>query len=318
MFKATFISALFILSAFVHAQAQPKPDADFPFQGEYAGEIDSGRGAQKFGIQVIALGDGKFRAVFYPGGLPGDGWTKDKPKVKADGAREDDSVTFAGARLNGTIKNGAFTMTDSRDKVMGTLKKTERESSTLGAKPPEGAIILFDGKNADAWEKGKVTDDGLLMQGTQSKQKFGSGALHIEFILPYEPKGRDQGRGNSGVYMQGRDEVQVLDSFGLEGKNNECGAIYGIAEPIVNMCFPPMTWQTYDIDFTAAQWEGNKRVKNAFFTVRHNGVLVHKDQEVTKVTTAAPVGDNPEPGPINLQDHGHQVRFRNIWFVPAK
>jgi len=162
-----------------------------------------------------------------------------------------------------------------------------------------------------------MTDDGLLMQGTQTKQKFFSGTLHVEFMLPYEPKERDQGRGNSGVYMQGRDEVQVLDSFGLEGKNNECGAIYGIAEPIVNMCFPPMTWQTYDIEFTAAKWENGKKVKNGVFNlVRHNGVVVHKDQEVTKVTTAAPVGDNPEPGPINLQDHGHQVRYRNIWFVP--
>ena len=319
MLKTTFISTLFIVSTLVRAQAQPKPDADFPFQGEYAGEIDSGGGGQKFGIQVIALGDGKFRAVFYPGGLPGDGWTKDKPKVKTDGARQNDSVTFTGGRLNGTIKNGAFTITNFRDNVMGTLKKVERESSTLGAKPPEGAIVLFDGKSTDAWEKGKMTDDGLLMQGTQSKQKFFPGTLHIEFILPYEPKGRDQGRGNSGVYMQGRDEVQVLDSFGLEGKNNECGAIYGIAEPIVNMCYPPMTWQTYDIEFTAAQWENGKKTRNAVFNlVRHNGVVVHKDQEVTKITTAAPVGDNPEPGPTNLQDHGHQVRYRNIWFVPAK
>jgi len=319
MLRATFIATILFLAPFVGAQAQPKPDADFPFQGEYAGEINGGRAAQKFGIQVIALGDGKFRAVFYPSGLPGDGWTKDKPKVKTDGVREDESVTFAGGRLNGTIKNGSFTVTDSGNKQLGTLKKVERESPTLGAKPPEGAIILFDGKSADAWEKGKMTEDGLLVQGTQTKQKFFSGTLHVEFILPYEPKGRDQGRGNSGVYMQGRDEVQVLDSFGLEGKNNECGAIYGIAEPIVNMCYPPMVWQTYDIEFTAAKWENGKKVSNGVFNlVKHNGVVVHKDQEVTKVTTAAPVGDNPEPGPINLQDHGHQVRFRNIWFVPAK
>ena len=316
MVKIHFAFALLFVASLASAQAQPKPDADFPFQGEYAGEIDGGR---KFGIQVIALGDGKFRAVFYPGGLPGDGWTKDKPKTKTDGAREDDTVTFAGGRLNGTIKNAQFTLTDSGNKSLGSLKKVERESPTIGAKPPEGAIVLFDGKNADAWEKGKMTEDGLLIQGTQTKQKFFSGTLHIEFMLPYEPKGRDQGRGNSGVYMQGRDEVQVLDSFGLEGKNNECGAIYGIAEPIVNMCFPPMTWQTYDIEFTAAKWENGKKVKSAVFNlVKHNGVVVHKDQEVTKVTTAAPVGDNPEPGPINLQDHGHQVRYRNIWFVPAK
>src|SRR4051812_8368308 len=146
MLKATFISTLCLISGLVFAQAQPKPDADFPFQGEYAGEINGGGGGQKFGIQVIALGDGKFRAVFYPGGLPGDGWTKDKPKTATDGAREDDSVTFARGRLNGSIKNGAFAVTDSGNKQLGTLKKIERESPTLGAKPPQGAIILFDGK----------------------------------------------------------------------------------------------------------------------------------------------------------------------------
>jgi hypothetical protein len=310
------VALLFLIPSLAHAQAQPKVDADFPFQGEYAGEVNNPTGAQKWGIQVIALGDGKFQAVYYPGGLPGDGWTKDKPKVKADGTRADDTVTFKGGRLGGTIKDNVFTFTNFNGKEMGTLKKVERESSTIGAKPPQGAIVLFDGKTADQWEKGKVTKDGLLVQGTQTKQKFGSGTLHIEFILPYEPKERDQGRGNSGCYMQGRDEVQILDSFGLEGKNNECGAIYGIAEPIVNMCYPPMTWQTYDIEFTAAQWEGNKKTKNAVFNVvRHNGVIVHKDQEVSKVTTAAPVPDNSEPGPIYLQDHGHQVRFRNIWFI---
>src|SRR5215212_4200290 len=315
--RVNFALAFLSLTSITFAQTQPKADADFTFQGEYGGEIDMGNGAQKFGIQVIALGEAKFRAVFYPGGLPGDGWTKDKPKTKADGARDDDTVTFAGGRLNGTIKNAQFRVTDSGNKSLGALKKVERESPTIGAKPPEGAIVLFDGKNTDAWEKGKMTEDGLLVQGTQTKQKFFSGTLHVEFMLPYEPKGRDQGRGNNGVYLQGRDEVQVLDSFGLEGKNNECGAIYGIAEPIVNMCFPPMTWQTYDIEFTAAKWDNGKKVKNAIFSsVRHNGVLIHKDQEVTKVTTAAPVPDSPEPGPITLQDHGHQVRFRNIWFVP--
>jgi hypothetical protein len=319
MLKATFISALLLTTGFVFAQAQPNPDADFPFQGEYAGEITGADGKGKVGMQVIALSDGKFRAVMYIGGLPGDGWVKDKWKQQMEGQRDGEIVRFNGGdNSGGTIRNGKFTV-EVAGKEVGSLPKVSRSSPTLGAKPPEGAIILFDGKNTDAWEKGKMTDDGLLMQGTQTKQKFFSGTLHVEFMLPYEPKGRDQGRGNSGVYLQGRDEVQVLDSFGLEGKNNECGAIYGIAAPIVNMCFPPMTWQTYDIEFTAAKWDNGKKVSNAIFNlVRHNGVVVHKDQEVTKVTTAAPVGDNPEPGPINIQDHGHQVRYRNIWFVPAK
>src|SRR5215210_2247834 len=127
MLKLHFAFALLVFASFAAGQAQPKPDADFYFQGEYAGEIDSGRGAQKFGIQVIALGEAKFRAVFYPGGLPGDGWTKDKPKTKTDGARDNDTVTFAGGRLNGTIKNAQFTVTDSGNKSLGTLKKIERE-----------------------------------------------------------------------------------------------------------------------------------------------------------------------------------------------
>src|SRR5437879_1952043 len=99
MRKVTFLLALLLLSAFVRAQALPKTDADYPFQGEYAGEFDTAGGVKKWGIQVIALGEGKFRAVFYPGGLPGDGWTKDKPKVKADGTRSDDTVTFTGGRV---------------------------------------------------------------------------------------------------------------------------------------------------------------------------------------------------------------------------
>jgi hypothetical protein len=317
----TFTSTLLIITSltFAQAQPQPKPDPDFPFQGEYSGEMDAGGGAAtptKFAVQVIALGDGVFRAVFYPGGLPGDGWTKDKPKVKADGARTDDTVTFAGSRLGGTIRDGVFSLTNVRNNVIGRLKKVERESATLGAKPPQAAIVLFDGKSANQWEKGRMTPEGLLMQGTQTKQKFQSGTLHIEFMLSYEPKGRDQGRGNSGCYLQGRYEVQILDSFGLDGKNNECGGIYGIAEPAVNMCYPPMTWQTYDIDFTAAQWKDGKKVKNATMTVQHNGIQIHKEEELPKTTTAAPVKDSEDPGPIYLQDHGHQVRFRNIWFIP--
>src|SRR3954464_14424447 len=136
--RTNFAFALLsLIASFAYAQAQPKPDADFPFQGEYAGEFDSGGGARKWGIQVIALGDAKFRAVVYPGGLPGDGWTKDKPKVKTEGARDNDTVTFAGGRLNGTIKNGSFDLTSFSNKALGTLKKVERESPTLGAKPPE-------------------------------------------------------------------------------------------------------------------------------------------------------------------------------------
>src|SRR5438132_5237330 len=110
MLKLHFAFALFFFAAFAQAQQQPKTDADFPFQGEYVGQV---RQAEKIGAQVIALGDGKFRAVFYHPGLPGDGWTKDKPKFKTDGARENDTVTFAGGTVNGVIKNGEFKVNDA-------------------------------------------------------------------------------------------------------------------------------------------------------------------------------------------------------------
>lgn len=201
---------------------------------------------------------------------------------------------------------------------IGELKKIERSSPTLGAKAPAGAIVLFDGTSPDNFEGGRITEDGLLVQGPKSKQTFGSGTLHVEFRTPFMPEARGQGRGNSGCYLQGRYETQVLDSFGLEGKDNECGGIYSIKSPDLNMCFPPLAWQTYDIDFTEARYDGGKKVEDATMTVKHNGVLIQKDVKLTHATTAAPVAEGPEPGPVYLQDHGNPVRYRNIWFLEKK
>jgi len=290
--------------------------ADFAIQGEYLGEVKDDEGTRKSGVQVIALGGGKFQAVGYPGGLPGAGWTKRSRPDAAEGTLKDGSVTFENDEGQGTIKDGVLTVFDKSGKAIGELKKVERKSDTLGAKPPKGAVILFDGTSADAFVGGRMTDDKLLMQGVTSKQKFGDCTLHLEFQLSYMPYARGQARANSGCYLQGRYEVQILDSFGLEGKNNECGGIYGIKDPDVNMCFPPLSWQTYDIDYTAARYdESGKKTANARMTVKHNGVVIHKDVELPKGTTAAPVKEGPEPGPIYLQDHGNPIRFRNIWVV---
>ena len=158
-----------------------------------------------------------------------------------------------------------------------------------------------------------MTEDGLLMEGATSKRTFQSFTLHMEFRSPFRPDASGQKRGNSGFYAQGRYEVQILDSFGLEGLQNECGGIYSIGPPKVNMCFPPLSWQTYDVEFTAAEYKDGEKVEHAVMTVRHNGVLIHENQELDHATTAAPLDEGPEPGPVFFQNHGNPVRFRNVW-----
>ncbi|MGB3118014.1 MAG: DUF1080 domain-containing protein [Verrucomicrobiales bacterium] len=295
-----------------------KTDEDFPFQGEYTGTVDGGR----FGIQVVALGKGKFDAVLCPGGLPGEGWDKKKnPRDKVPGTREGRTGTFAGQALGGNLADGTFTVMGD-GKVRGTLAKVVRQSPTMGAVAPDGAVVLFDVARAEETVKnfkgGQLNEQRHLKAGVLSNQTFGSGHLHVEFLLPYMPEARGQGRGNSGCYLQGRYEVQMLDSFGLTGENNECGGIYTIAKPLENLCYPPLSWQTYDIDFTAATYVDGKMTVRPKVTVRHNGVVVQDQVELTHSTTASPLKEGPEPGPLHLQNHGNPVCYRNIWFVEKK
>ena len=293
---------------------------DYVTQGEYVGEFGKGNGKkQKVGAQVIALGGGKFRVVLYEGGLPGAG-AKMKTKVGLDGKRDGDTVQFGDDQGKGAIKDGVISAKSNGNAF--SLKKVDRKSETLGAKPPKGAVVLFDGTKDSMknWKKGsKITAEGLLEQGTQTLAGFGDCKLHLEFRLPFKPYARGQGRGNSGMYVQSRYEVQVLDSFALEGRNNECGVVYSVKAPDVNMCYPPLVWQTYDVEFTAAKFDSDgKKTSNAKLTVRHNGVLIHDNIDVPKRTTASPLKEGASDGPLYLQNHGNPVRFRNIWLVPKK
>jgi len=284
---------------------------DFVFQGEYLG----GEADHRIGAQVIALGDGKFDVVGFHGGLPGEGVKRDTPVKRGTGELKDGKVELKGDDWSATIQGGVLSITHD-GKSVAQLKKIERKSPTLGAQPPQGAIVLFDGSSPDNFENGQIVEGNLLgASSCTSKHKFGDHSLHIEFRTPFMPKSRGQARGNSGVYVQGRYEVQVLDSFGLEGKNNECGGIYQIAEPAVNMCFPPLSWQTYDIDFTAARYDAaGKKTENARVTIKHNGVVIHDNLELPKGTPGhKPEG--PEKLGLFLQNHGNPVAFRNIWAV---
>lgn len=321
--RGLILVALSLMSVCLVAADQPqdnvytdpaKVDADYAFQGEYSGEI--GDEKLKYGVQIIALGDGKFHASGLPGGLPGDGWNR-MGKIEVDGKISNSVLEFGSDQGKAATKgDGTLQLFDGSGNAVGELKRVTRESPTLGAAPPVGAVVLFDGTSPDQFEGGRITADKLLQQGVTSKQKFGSCQLHLEFRLPYMPKATGQGRGNSGCYLQGRYEVQILDSFGLEGKNNECGGIYTIKDPIQNMCYPPLVWQTYDIDFTEAKYDADgKKIKHATMTVKHNGIVVQENTELDHATTAAPIKEGPEAGPLYLQDHGNPVRFRNIWIV---
>ena len=294
-----------------------KKDApDFDVQGEYSGTIQTDNGNVKLGVQVVALGDGKFKSVAYFGGLPGDGFDGSTETISGEGERSGGDVVLKSASGIGTIAGGRCVISDLNGNQLGELKRVERKSPTLGQKPPADAIVLFDGKSADKFKNGRMTKDGLLQEGTQTKDKFGDFKLHLEFMLSYMPYARGQGRSNSGVYMQARHEVQILDSFGLSGEHNECGGVYTVSKPSVNMCFPPLSWQTYDVDFTAARFDASgKKTANAKMTVKHNGVTIHKELDVPKSTTASPMKEGAEKGPIYIQNHGNPVRFRNIWLI---
>lgn len=305
-------------STWIDPELAMKEDADFSIQGEYKSQGDG-----IFGAQVVALGKGTFDLYWLEAGLPGDGWEPGKARTVLHGAVKGEGVEFSADKeaIKAVMINKKLLVTDAAGK-QHTLERVERKSPTLGAKPPEGAVVLFDGSSADAWDKGVLKDGYLQATNCFSKQHFSDYHLHVEFRTPYKPFARGQQRGNSGIYMNGRWETQVLDSFGLEGHDNECGGVYSLSKPRLNMCFPPLAWQTYDMDFTAAKFdaEGN-RTAWPRVTVRLNGVVVHENLELKKNNTAAaPIAaplDTPA-GPVFLQDHGNPVVYRNIWVLPNK
>lgn len=302
-------------------------DRDYWFQGEYLGSARTACGrCESCGLQVVALGKNDFQAVLYRGGLPGSGWWTGMTKHEFKGKRDGETLRLIGDDANQRVEISKSTATvqavhqpptpaSEQVVALGELIRIERRSQTLGAAPPCGAIVLFDGRNTDHWKNGRKSEDGLLMIGTETKVPFQDFTMHIEFQLPYMPNARGQGRANSGVYIQSRYEVQVLDSFGLKGEFNEAGSLYRFKTPDANLCFPPLVWQTYDIEFQAARFKGEKqKTSPATVTVWHNGVVVQNRVELANKTGGG-AAEGAISLPTKLQDHGNPVRFRNIWLI---
>ncbi len=290
-------------------------DADYSVQGEYIGTILLDGFCRRIGLQVVAMGDGKFDAMLYRGGLPGNGYDGCS-RHKLSGSRSGEQVVVGGENLVVVLQAGyAAIVKNAAGQRLGVLQPTKRLSVTLGATPPSNAIVLFDGLNTDRLNNAKVTADGLLEIGCETKEAYQNFRLHAEFRVPYVPTRRGQDRGNSGFYLQKRYEVQVLDSFGLDPLSNGCGSLYEFKAPNINMSFPPLRWQTYDIWFSAPKFsEDGRKLCKARITVLHNGITVHDRLEL-KNKTGWGRFEGSNPLPIALQDHGNPVHFRNLWLV---
>ena len=303
-------------------------------QGEYLWP------AKNRAFQVIARGADKFDVVGYQDGLPGNGWDRSKARFFGTGEFVDGKLVVTGQKMNiprygedadvifndeqkarklvGSYEDGKFVL-DFGGKI--DLQKVDRESPTLGMKAPEGAIVLFDGKNTDMFD-GKVNlsdaQENAFWSEARVKpfEKNRPFTLHLEFMLSFMPNATGQARSNSGVYIQEEYECQVLDSFGLEGENNECCGFYQQRKPDVNMCFPPLTWQTYDFDVTPAKYDADgKKIANVKMTVKLNGVVVHDNIELEHETPGGKTEANEagEARGIYLQGHGNKVQYRNAW-----
>jgi hypothetical protein len=292
---------------------------DYALVGEFAGNV-TGESAQpqRMAIQIRAAGARYFEAAEYTGGLPGENGHKPGAS-KLYGFSVGNFLVLSGGPHAILANSDRCLVIDGEGKQIGRLDRVTRASPTQGARPPRDAIVVFDNQDTGQLTRPRVTEDGLLMPGTDIKPLVQDFILHLEFMLPSMPTAGGQERANSGVYIHGRYELQILDSFAQEPAINGSGAIYEYIPPEINMCLPPLVWQTYDIVFTSPRWSADNtnitKLKNARLSLWYNGVQIHKDIELARKTGLGSE-EGPQVLPIKLQDHnGDPVRFRNIWIV---
>ncbi len=306
------------------------------FMGEYAGTYQADRSqTTRATAKVIAEGPGYYRVVVQARPLEPDETTA---QFEIYGVQQGTRVNLFGranaAHWHGTIVGDRLVADPGYYGIGLDLRKTTRASPTEGARPPADALVLLpfeSGKPPDAaaWNGGswKPQEDGSLQcdpgkGAIRTKQHFGDMKLHLEFWLPLMADNFGQARANSGVIINNIYEIQVLDSFGLVPSMGDCGAVYDQTRPRVNASLPPEHWQTYDITFRAPRMAPDGSVKEkARVTVELNGVKVQDDTVIEGATAGHEPGKPPAnaaTGPLQLQDHGNRVRYRNVWLIESK
>lgn len=273
------------------AVAATKEHAQFKWIGEYKKKNG------KLFYQVTSLDDGQYLITSYTGGFPGRGWDK-------------------------TTATSSVVDQASLEKTLTQTEKVDYQSPSMGKKAPQNATLTMP-------EGFTNVENGLLLAGGNTRKDVGSFKMHLEFMLPYKPTRNPshQDKGNSGIYIYNNYEIQVLDTFALDYTTKQhpiklhskmtqwCGCLYKTKMADVNMCLPPLVWQTYDIEFTAPVFEDGKKIKNAIITVFHNGVKIHDKVELKSGTGAGAKRKQLARGPIIFQNHGNPTVYRNVWIV---
>jgi Domain of Unknown Function (DUF1080) len=340
-FKVLATAVLLAVAGKAYSQTFTNPtDPSMPnswfIQGEYYGQFED-NGA-RLGAQVRAVVN-NYRIHFTVGGLPGDatwpmgGWNYNWSNLVTSLLTfNNGTMAISGTNVTATltIPGNVKTALNTDKVIAGTLggrafrlNRVERKSPTEGMTPVTGAQVLFDGTQASFtanWRNSGggsyVTDKQSIYRGLNSVLQHQDMFLHIEFLSAYMPDKEDQARSNSGIYLQNRYEQQIMDSFGERGlENNSKGALYGSLPALRNAALPPLVnWETYDIYFTAAKYNGSTKTANARFKTWLNGVKVQDSEMPQPGTGGSPEG--PSAGIIHLQNHnGDPIYFRNIWAV---
>lgn len=316
--------------------------AEIPeFMGDWSGEWTNPKGGYyrnsfKLMARVVGKGDDTYEVQFVE-----EFDKRIRPYLVATARPQGNRLVMQSGDWKATFSNGVCKGSGipiAGELMEFELKKIQRVSPTMGKAPPADAIVLYDGSSLDAWKMGsdsgkgaswKIEKNGDLTSvpadpgsrernNLYTKSDFEACRLHLEFKVPYEPENRFQHRANSGVFFQNTYEVQILDSYGNTGSWDDVGAIYKVSPPRVNASYPPGEWQTLDIEYHPAVFNlGGTLQTPPTITVYLNGVVVQKDQPITSPTSHGWKGRQVAPkyvtGPVWLQDHGHQISFRNIW-----